>query len=237
METKVNYSLAGIFVIVLIATIILTIIWLSSDFDTDEYQFYKVYMKESVSGLSQDGPVEFNGVSVGNIDEMQINRNNPRIIELVLKIKKDTPITEGTRAKLGMRALTGSAYILLEDNGQNMNPLLATKGEYAIIETVPSLYVRLESALTELNNNFQQLSKSMRLLLNDKNLHNFQEILESGQAAFELFETETLPAINQTMGKLGDLTNTLSDVALQIKQNPSIILRGKQTISFGPGER
>lgn len=238
METKVNYSVAGLFVIVLIAVIILTLIWLSSGFNTEKYESYKVYMKESVSGLSQDGPVEFNGVTVGKVSKMKISRDNPRIVVLTLKVKQDTPVTEGTRAKLGMRALTGSAYILLEDDGSNKILLKPKEGQkYAVIETTPSLYVRLETALTQLNDNFQKLSKSVQSLLNDTNLQNFQKILQSSQVTFRLLETQTIPAINQTVSNLSDVTNTLSDVASDIKQNPAVIIRGKQPMPLGPGEK
>lgn len=238
METKVNYRVAGVFVIALIASIVLAIIWLSSGLNTEEYVFYRVFMKESVSGLNQDGSVEFNGVTVGNVSKMKINRDNPRIVALTLKIKKDTPITEGTRAKLGMRALTGTAYILLEDDGLNMTPLKPKEEQkYAVIETSPSLYVRLETALTQLNDNFQQLSKSMQLLLNDTNLQNFQKILQSSQITIRLLETQTIPAINQTVSNLNDVTNTLSDVVSDVKQNPAVLIRGKQSMPLGPGEK
>src|SRR3990167_1592668 len=112
METKVNYALVGVFVIALLAAIILVIIWLSSDFfTTGDFAYYKVYMKESVSGLASDASVEYNGVNVGSVCDIEINQQNPRLVELLLKVKEHTPITEGTKAKLDSRALTGIAFI------------------------------------------------------------------------------------------------------------------------------
>jgi phospholipid/cholesterol/gamma-HCH transport system substrate-binding protein len=58
METNVNYTIVGVFVISLMAVTIFTIIWLSSGFSSNVTKMYKVYMTESVSGLNIDSPVE-----------------------------------------------------------------------------------------------------------------------------------------------------------------------------------
>ena len=74
METNVNYTLAGVFVISLITAIVIGVIWLSSGFGSgQDYALYNVFMNESVSGLSADGPVEFNGVNVGTVSAIKIS--------------------------------------------------------------------------------------------------------------------------------------------------------------------
>src|SRR5476651_2573438 len=100
METNVNYTIIGLFVITIISFIILAIIWLSAGLSTENYSIYKVYMQESVSGLSPDSVVEYNGVNVGGVKSIELNRRNPQLVELLLKIKTNTPITRGTKAKL-----------------------------------------------------------------------------------------------------------------------------------------
>ena len=238
METNVSYTVAGIFVIGLTALIILGVIWLSAGFSREETTIYKVLMKESVSGLSLDAPVEFNGVNVGTVAKMKITKDNPELVELLLKIQQDTPVSNGTRAKLGMRALTGVAYILLEDKGNDKTPLIVKNGElYPVIQTEPSILVRLDTTLTEIKDSFSQVSRSVKSLLNDKNLKSIKGLLESGQQSFYLIKTETIPATNQAITNFGNLTEDLSDFANEIKQNPSILIRGKDTeVQKGPGE-
>lgn len=238
METKINYSLAGFFVICLIAAITMGIIWLSSGFDTSEYTFYKVYMQESVSGLSLDAPTEFNGVNVGTVYKMRINRSNPRLVELLIKIKKDTPVTVGTRAKLGMRALTGVAYLLLEDKGTDMRPLVKLGNQkYPVILTTPSILVRLDTTLTQLTDSFRQVSTSIRSLLDPENLKSIKLFLHAGKGTFQILETKTLPRTNEAISSINTLTENLSDVSSEIRQNPSILIRGKEPRPLGPGER
>lgn len=239
METKVSYTIAGLFVIFLIAFICLTVIWLASGFNTKDETFYKVYMKESVSGLEIDAPVEFNGVNVGTVSEMRIKRDDPNLVVLILKVKKDTPVTEGTKAKLGMRALTGVAYMLLEDKGTDKRPLQTIPGEkYRVIPTTPSILVRLDTTLTQISNSFNQLSKSIQTLLDKQNMHWFKQILQSGQNSLRLLEMQTIPAVDETFANINVISRDLSSVSADIKDNPAILIRGKERpTKLGPGEK
>lgn len=239
MESNVNYTLVGAFVIFLTGLIILGIIWLSSGFYSDEkFSIYEVNMQESVSGLSQDAAVEYNGVNVGQVTSIKLDRKNPRVVEVLLKIKSDTPVTLGTKAKLDIRSLSGQAYILLEDKGTNMTPLKALPGqEYPVIRTTPSLFVRLDTTLTQLSTSFSQLTTSVRSLLDDENLHSFKLLLDSSQSAAQLLQTQTIPAFNQALINLDNITHSLYEVSDEIKQNPAIIIRGKAAGALGPGEK
>ena len=239
METNVSYTIAGTFILILTALIVLGVIWLSAGLNTKEYKYYIVNMQESISGLSKDGPVEFNGVNVGKVEEMKINRENPRLVSLLLKIESDTPITMGTRAKLGMRALTGVAYILLEDKGTDMRPLLAKNGEnYPVIATEPSILVRLETSLNSLTTSFQTMSKSVGSLLNKTNLRNMQDILKSGKGSMQSIEAQTIPETNEALSNISETTRNINALTNEVKDNPSIILRGVESNEkLGPGER
>jgi len=238
METNVKYTIAGTFVLVLVAFIVLSILWLSSGFKHQDYSYYSVFMSESVSGLTLHGPVEFNGVEVGTVQKMIINKENPQLVELLLKIKIDTPISQGTTAKLGLHVLSGTAFILLEDKGKDKRPLLAVAGEkYPVIPTIPSILVRLESALTQMTTSIQDVTTSIRNLLNEKNLQSIQLILQSGTKSMHSIEKDTIPSATQTFRDINILTNNLNDLTQELQSNPSVIVRGKATGTAGPGEQ
>lgn len=259
METNVNYTVVGAFVILFTTVIILGIIWLSAGFSTEEYSTYKVYMQEAVSGLSIDAPVEYNGVSVGTVTSIKINSKNPRLVELLLKLKDSTPITNGTRAKLDVRSLSGVAYIALQDNGKDMRPLKA-KGdqEYPVIMTLPSIFLRLDTMLTQLNESFHKLSGSVQSLLNDQNLQAIKQtlsnirqvtdtlsannqqlslILHNTANAAQVITTQTLPAANEAIINLDTMTRNIAGLSSEIKQNPAMLIRGKEQPALGPGEK
>jgi len=258
METKINYTAVGAFVIILIAFIILAVIWLTSGFPEESYKMYIVYMEESVSGLSEEGPVEYNGVHVGEIKNIQIDPHNPRSVELLLKVKGSTPITRGTRARIDVRSLGGTAMLLLVDKGTDLAPLEVVGDQpYPVIQTTPSFFLRLDTALTELNNNFRSLTESFRTLLDKQNLRSIKEslinirevtgvladdseqlrdILEHTSKVTETLQTQTMPSANQAITNFSAVTQNLSDVSQEIKENPAIFIRGKAPLPNGPGE-
>ncbi len=259
METNINYTAVGIFIITLLGCIILGIIWLSSGLTGAHYKTYKVYMQESVTGLTSDSIVAYNGVEVGNVQNIEINKRNPHLVELLLNIKDGTPITNGTRAKLASKSMiSGVSYISLQDKGTDMTPLIKLPGQpYPVIRTEPSLFMQWDTALTQLSNSFREITASIKGLLDQENLHalkqtfrNIREItdtisadrqqigvfINSSSKAVRTFETQTLPDANQAIQNLNNMTRSLSDAATDIKRNPAILLRGKAPATPGPGE-
>jgi len=170
METNVNYTVVGAFVIFLLACFIFAIIWLSSGFSFEQYSTYLIYMQESVSGLSQDSQVEYNGVDVGSVKSVELNEKNPQLVEVLINIKSQTPITKGTVATLTTRGLTGVVYVALKDNSTDLRPLTVEPGQiYPVIRTAPSLFVRLDDALEQATKNFKKITNSIQTLLDPEN--------------------------------------------------------------------
>ncbi|MCD6039831.1 MAG: hypothetical protein K0S27_1231 [Gammaproteobacteria bacterium] len=252
METNINYTVIGVFVILLVAVITLSVIWLSSGFSTDEYTTYQVWMKESVNGLAIDAQVEFNGVDVGTVKSIEISQKDPQVVILLLSVKKNTPITLGTNAMLNMKGFTGIGYIALIDKGTDTRPLKKLSGQlYPVINTAPSLLVRFDTAMTKLNENLHQVSVSIQLLLDQQNLHSIKQILQNMQTAtqslpallqtshraMQIITMQTLPAANQALANLDVITRNMASVSGDIKQNPAILIRGMQSQMLGPGEK
>src|SRR3989338_5372216 len=106
MEPKINYTIVGLFVIILLSVLIFGIIWLSSGVSTKKYTIYQVNMNESVDGLTPEAPVEYNGVVVGDVENITLNKRNPQQVILLLHIEENTPVTENTVATLMVQGLT-----------------------------------------------------------------------------------------------------------------------------------
>ncbi|WP_170131765.1 MlaD family protein [Aquicella lusitana] len=272
METKVNYTIVGAFVIALVGAITLSVIWLSSGFSFERYSIYMVYMKESVTGLNIDSPVEYNGVDVGSVKSIEINHKNPQMVEVLINIKSATPITMGTTAMLSTRGVTGVSFIALQDKSTDLRPLEIKQGQtYPVIKTVPSIFMRLDAALSKLSENFGEISQAFQSVFDKENLQSIKGILSnldrvtgtlainnrkleailantakatqqltplmrSSTSAMRVIETQTLPAAYQVLSNLDDVARTLAEVSAEVKQNPSVILRGVDRQVLGPGE-
>lgn len=272
MESKINYTAVGAFVIALLTAIIIAIVWLSAGLSTEDYKSYLVYMNESVSGLSVDAPVKFNGVDVGSVKTITLNPKNPQRVRLLLDVKVGTPITNGTVATLSTQGLTGISYLGLKDTGNDKRPLRRPPGEpYPVIPTKPSLLLRLDIALTQLTTNLSQVSAHLNTLLDptnqaaikqtlinlnkltttlannsqqlngilkntEKATQQFPALLRSGQNTMQTLSNQTLPATNQVINNLDSVTDNFLELSNELKQNPSIIIRGKTSQPLGPGE-
>jgi phospholipid/cholesterol/gamma-HCH transport system substrate-binding protein len=230
-----------------------------------------VFMQESVSGLSLDAPVEFNGVNVGSVKSIDLNHQNPQLVEILLSVKSNTPVTQGTVATLTTRGVTGITYVALKDKSTDLRKLTVRPGElYPIIKTAPSLFLRLDTALTQLSNNLRLVTESIQSVLDKENLKSIKEtlhhldsitgtlsqnsekinqiltntskasermapLLQSGNNAIRLLETQTLPTAYRVLNNLDTMTQSLNQITSDLKENPSILIRGT-TKRKGPGE-
>lgn len=286
METKVNYAMVGLFVIILGVMIIIIPIWLTSGISNKVYHTYSVYFNESVAGLTEGSTVKYNGVDVGNVKKIVLDLKNPQQVDILLNIQEGTPITTATRATVMIQGLTGVGYVSLSGGALNAPPLVATADQpYPVIKSIPSFFLRLDSIATKLADNIDKLSLNLDQLLNPVNqkavtdtlvnldkitttfasnsakLNNtiqsadivlkntamasqqfpiviqnvqssaaqFNQLVQQWNYLSESLSGTTLPKVNNVIDNLQTLTKN-------VKQNPSILLRGQAAPPPGPGE-
>jgi phospholipid/cholesterol/gamma-HCH transport system substrate-binding protein len=267
MESKISYTLVGAFVLILTVALIIFITWLSTGgFSTKQYKTYLVIMDESVAGITTNSSVKYNGVDVGSVTKIALSSKNPKQVRLYLQIETHTPITAGTRAMLNSQGLTGITYVELQGGNTDISPLTVLPGEqYPIIKTSPSLFVRLDTALSQLTININQITQDMNGVLGGENPELFREILnnlntttnhlaaQSQQLDTILINTakstrlfpslvttltqRTLPSTNELLDNLILMSDNLLELSDNLKQNPAVLLRGQTPLPPGPGEK
>ena len=172
METKVNYTLVGAFVLILGAALIAAILWLASGGGIQKkYDLYLALVGESVAGLNLNAPVKYRGVDVGKVRDISLDANNPEQVRLLFAIERGTPIKDDTVAVLRTQGLTGIAYFEL-DGGSRASPVLRVVApeRYPVIRTKPSLSARLENVLTSVLAKVDSTSANVNKLFDDQNL-------------------------------------------------------------------
>ncbi|MDP2077999.1 MAG: MlaD family protein, partial [Sulfuricurvum sp.] len=180
MESKVDYTLTGLFLLLFSSGLIAFAFWLGKYNDNiNAYTHYKVYLTESVAGLAPEAAVKYHGVDMGKVESIRINPNNSEEVELVVKIKKETPIKTDSFATLKFYGITGLAYIEIEGGTKEAPLVVTSEKNMATIPTSPSLIKRLDESLSSVA---AKLSKSLDradLLFSDANIHNVSKSLES----------------------------------------------------------
>ena len=308
MGTKANYTLVGLFVILLSATAIVLFLWFSAFRHHQTFDTYLVYMHEEVSGISMQTLVRFNGVKVGYVQKIEINSANPQQVILTLKIKHETPITTSTVATLRSEGIIGADYISLKALTVRALSLMVKPGEkYPVIPSKPSLIIKLSMTLQEVAKIIKELSNNISKVFNEKNrleistslvniqkvtetlannsenidaaLHSMKQLIKNSdkassqlpfiihqlqdtlarikitarqfdraghgialtvddtRMAMQNISIQILPIVQKLLTKFNTTATYLQQLSVELRNNPSMLIRGKYPPIPGPGER
>jgi len=179
IETKVSYSIVGVFVIALGALLVAGVLWLASGGAWQKkVDLYRAVMDESVAGLNLNAPVKFNGVDVGKVRVIELDPANPNRVNLLFGIERGTPVREDTIAMLKTQGLTGIAYVELSGGAAGSPPLGTLPGnDYPVIRTKPSLSARLENILTSVLTKLDGTSNAINAILGPENQAAFRSAM------------------------------------------------------------
>lgn len=177
MESKVNYTIVGLFVVVLTTAVLGFAYWLTKSYGEQAYDTYYVHLSESVAGLNTDAAVKYRGVDVGTVVSIGLNPKNPEEVELVLNINQQTPIKTDTTASISFYGITGLAYIELKGLDKDAPLLERKQGVIPVIPSRPSTIRRIDQSLSKLALKSDQSLDNINQLLSEKNRNNFEELL------------------------------------------------------------
>ena len=163
METRANYVLIGGFTVLTAVFLLLFSLW-AAKFSADRnWSRYEVIFSEPVTGLTEGGSVQYNGIGVGTVDKLRLDPDDARNVIALLKLKSDTPVKVDTRAKLSQQGITGVPFILLsggspqaarlEPNDNDDIPIIRTEPSALqnIADTANRLVARMDQLLSEQN--------------------------------------------------------------------------------------
>jgi phospholipid/cholesterol/gamma-HCH transport system substrate-binding protein len=168
------------------------------------YTTYQISTKDPVSGLIVDAPIEFHGVDVGKVKQIELL--DPRTIRVLLSVRDGAPVSSATVATITSRGLatrgfTGYVYVSLEDVGEDRRPLAVASGSpYPVIQTAPSRIMSLDVEIDEVNRTVERLS--------------------------HLLEGQVLPQMMKTLKHVDDLAVTMDAFAERLNRDPGILIRG-----------
>jgi len=242
METRAGYLIVGIFVLFSFFGILGFFLWLAkSDLDY-KVNYYSIYFKGSVTGLTLGNPVNYLGVPVGTVKKIELDSEIPGTVHLVVSIKDSVLIKEDAYASLELQGLTGYKLVQIY-GGSKESPLLkAKKGQpYPVI---PSRYSGVEEIMTTLPrmiNKFTNLIDRFNATFNEQNRNRLsdtlkhvevlsQKLAETSVPLKELVENTNIAAknFNQEIKTLSHSTqHTLSEVDSITKEISSFLKDNK----------
>lgn len=148
METDKHYFFEGLFIIGFSIAAAIFAVWLGSSGHHDDV-IYRIHFPDSVSGLTVGDPVKYRGIDVGTVKSMIIDPDNPRLVQVEVRLRKETPVKTDTRASLELKGITGVVFIELNGGDPAAKTLLAVTPPGKIPE-IPSEKTGLKAMLDEL---------------------------------------------------------------------------------------
>ena len=183
METKANHVWVGAITLALLALVAAVILWIARLNEGGRHE-YDIFFKQAVDGLSKGSAVNFSGVPVGQVNQIELWSKDPSFVRVRIAVEPDVPIRVGTTATI-QGSFTGVSTIQLEGASKDA-PELTCEGEAAKAacpEGVPVIPTK-RGGLGELLNSapvllerLATLTERLTLVFSDKNLASLESIL------------------------------------------------------------
>ena len=107
MITKSQKIRLGIFSVVAVSILVITVLLLSIDqFIDDQDLYYIAYEDVSVSGLDVGSPVKYLGLKVGSVKKIKIDPRNINRIIVQIGLTEGTPIKKDVEAEISTIGIT-----------------------------------------------------------------------------------------------------------------------------------
>lgn len=176
METQARYIWVGIVTLTILAAGLIFALWLSKADAKSDYKLYDVLFKEPVAGLTIGSPVHFNGIYVGEVTQLSLDKNDMRVVRARVKISANTPITKATKVSRTLLNITGASGISFEQSVALSEPI-EHKDKIPELIAEPSELTLLRLSTEELFVNVSQMVNNVNRLFSDKNLYSIESIL------------------------------------------------------------
>lgn len=235
METRAHHVLIGLFTVVAVAAALLLALWLSKSSLDREFDHYEVLFNHSVSGLAVGSSVEYSGIRVGDVEQLWLDPEDPRMARARIRLDSGTPIKRDTRARLLLANITGARSIQLF-GGTPQSPKLEGEGGK------PPLIVADPSPLSTLLDEGEDVMSSINSILtgashlfsteNASRLGRTLEHLEQATSAIAEQRTDLGQAVQQ-LNRLGQQTGVLLEEITRLARNANGLLddNGRQLLA------
>ena len=134
MESKANFALVGLFVLMSLAAVLSFVLWFSNAQFDQQFDEYEVIFQGAVRGISQGTEVRFNGLPMGEVTRLELDRADTNSVVVDIQVQAGAPIRLDSTARLEPQGLTGLNYIQISAGSDDVSLMtdLPGAGPYRI---------------------------------------------------------------------------------------------------------
>jgi len=216
MESEVNYSRVGIFVLLGSIFLIGSLVWLSKFYTANSSDLYLIYFGDhSLDGLQKDSVVSMKGIRVGSVKDYEISVDDIQKVKVTISLDQGIPVKTDTRAVLRRNLLTGLAKIDLVGGTQHSDLLMSKDGYPEIKEDVTD-FDRIANSVPELLEKVESIASRLTMVLSDDNLKHFGETLTSLDKFTKGLSSASQPLEN-TLKNIENISSKLSSLISEVE--------------------
>jgi phospholipid/cholesterol/gamma-HCH transport system substrate-binding protein len=227
MEPRAHHVLIGLFTVITLGGALLFALWLGASSVDRDYAYYEVGFDRAVSGLAEGNAVQYSGIEVGNVVELRLDPQDPRLVRALIRVYGNIPVKEDTRASLALANITGSMNIQLLGGTPDSARLRGDRENPPLIQAEPSplssllssseeIFVQVDTLLTHANRllseeNAETLTRILgNLELVTQTLVDRQDAIDQGLAGFGQAGVQAEEGM-ASLTRLGETVNTMLD--------------------------
>lgn len=232
MNENRQYLIVGLFVVITTAILVGVWLWFSAN-NRKTYNTYQVVFNEPVDGISMNSIVKYNGVEIGKVKGLELDKNNQRNVVVYLNILSQVPINSDTYATIKPQGVTGMSLIALsltKNSTSTTNLTPHNTPPYPSIAAHTSLLFGLTEQAQSITSNVQDVSSQVKILLSDQNVEHLsntlanldkvsasvaakstdiEKAMDGLVAVLQNIKTNSVK-LNETFENMSDLTKSLS---------------------------
>ncbi|HEY1796592.1 MAG TPA: MlaD family protein [Stellaceae bacterium] len=212
METRAHYVAVGGFVLAMIFIAVVGVIYFGAVAPTVSFAHYDIYFRGAVTGVSRGSVVDYNGIPVGKVSDVEIDPNNVEQIRVTVEIDSKVVIKTDAKASVEANLLSGVGTILISKGTQEAPVLTAKAGErYPVIQAHRSALANVYAHAPELLEKLNDIGDNLNALLSEENRKAVTQILANVNkvtgdvAAHDKDLTDLFANANTAVGSLGKL--------------------------------
>jgi phospholipid/cholesterol/gamma-HCH transport system substrate-binding protein len=157
-----------------------------------------------VNGLSEGGEVRFNGIKVGEVTTLRLDRVDPNRVIAHIRVEGQTPIRTDSVAQLNFQGITGVTFIQILAGDPATPLLVSVSGETPQIPTSRTLVDELFSGGQDLLSVSGDTIRKVNEMLSEENLLHLTSTLASLDTA--------ISKIAQDDGIIDEATKAMANI-------------------------
>ena len=182
-------------------------VWLAK-FQVDrQYAYYDIYF-DSVSGLNRAAEVRFSGLTVGQVQSLELATDGTGRVRVRVEVAAETPIREGATAQLQSQGVTGVSFVSITPGPAGAPLMRRTDSGIPVIPGERSVVQSLTEDAPDLLRESIQLVREFQNIVGTENQAKVTGILGNIEAASGKLE--------QALADFTSISKTVSDATGQI---------------------